>query len=154
MSDGTDHIQSMALTRYVGKFAGLYPSDDIQALYCDEIMDTVQDVFSTIPMTAESEEEKKTLREEFQNTKLVLYAKYIEGVIQSNGNGRMVCTTPSVADLIVRGMVDFVSSGMLDYIDPKFFDSYEGIMNTYHTIMDNKKVKSYYDMQDEKEKQK
>ena len=34
--DGVAVTQSNAMCRYVGKMAGLYPDDDLQALYCDE----------------------------------------------------------------------------------------------------------------------
>ena len=36
--------QSDAITRYVGKLAGLYPADAFQALLCDEIMGGLEDV--------------------------------------------------------------------------------------------------------------
>jgi hypothetical protein len=34
--------QSDAITRYVGKLAGLYPEDDLQALLCDEVMGALE----------------------------------------------------------------------------------------------------------------
>ena len=37
--DGRPVTQSTSLARYVGKLVGLYPTDDLQALYCDEAMD-------------------------------------------------------------------------------------------------------------------
>jgi hypothetical protein len=40
--------QSNALARYVGKLVGLYPTDDLQALYCDEAMDAVEDLSHAI----------------------------------------------------------------------------------------------------------
>jgi glutathione S-transferase len=36
--DGVEVTQSNAMLRYAGKAAGLYPEDDLQALYCDEAM--------------------------------------------------------------------------------------------------------------------
>jgi glutathione S-transferase len=41
--DGIAVTQSNAQCRYVGKLAGLYPKDDLQALYCDEVMGAVED---------------------------------------------------------------------------------------------------------------
>ena len=37
--DGNPVTQSNAILRYIGKMAGLYPEDDLQALYCDEVLD-------------------------------------------------------------------------------------------------------------------
>ena len=42
--DGTAVTQSNALLRYFGKKARLYPKDDLQALYCDEVMDALEDL--------------------------------------------------------------------------------------------------------------
>ncbi len=42
--DGAAVTQSNALSRYVGKMAGLYPTDDLQALYCDEALDALEDL--------------------------------------------------------------------------------------------------------------
>ena len=36
--------QSDAITRYVGKLAGLYPEDAFQALLCDEVMGALEDI--------------------------------------------------------------------------------------------------------------
>ena len=39
--DGQRVAQSNGINRYVGKLAGLYPSDPLQAAFCDEPMDAV-----------------------------------------------------------------------------------------------------------------
>jgi glutathione S-transferase len=41
--DGVQICQSDAITRYVGKLAGLYPADPYQALLCDEVMAVIED---------------------------------------------------------------------------------------------------------------
>ncbi len=33
---------SLLTSRYVGKMAGLYPADDLNALYCDKVLDDVK----------------------------------------------------------------------------------------------------------------
>ena len=42
--DGRPVTQSNSLARYVGKLVGLYPTDDLQALYCDEVLDALEDL--------------------------------------------------------------------------------------------------------------
>ena len=39
--DDAQITQSNAIGRYVGRMAGLYPSDDLQALYCDEVVEAL-----------------------------------------------------------------------------------------------------------------
>ena len=41
--DGTQVTQCDAILRYVGKLAGLYPTDPFQALLCDEVMYVVEE---------------------------------------------------------------------------------------------------------------
>jgi len=49
--DGVQVTQSNAMCRYVGKLAGLYPDDALQALYCDEAMDAVEDLLHYLVQT-------------------------------------------------------------------------------------------------------
>ena len=42
--DGVQITQSNALSRYIGKMAGLYPADYLQALYCDEVLGALEDL--------------------------------------------------------------------------------------------------------------
>ena len=49
--DGDEVTQTNALCRYVGKMAGLYPADDVQALYCDEALDALEDLLHKIVPT-------------------------------------------------------------------------------------------------------
>jgi glutathione S-transferase len=49
--DGAEVTQSNAISRYVGKLAGLYPTDDLQALYCDEAMGVAEDVMHRVVPT-------------------------------------------------------------------------------------------------------
>ena len=49
--DGVAVTQSNSMLRYVGKMAGLYPQDPMQALYCDETMDAVEDLLHQVVHT-------------------------------------------------------------------------------------------------------
>ena len=62
--DGTEFTQSNALGRYIGRKADLYPSDDLQALYCDEVIEVVEDLSHYVVRTMGlAGEELKTARE-------------------------------------------------------------------------------------------
>ena len=49
--DGAAVTQSNSLSRYIGKLAGLYPKDDLQALYCDEALGAVEDTYHQVIQT-------------------------------------------------------------------------------------------------------
>src|SRR5919108_97647 len=42
--DGIVVTQSNTINRYVGKLAGLYPADPLEAAFCDEVMDAVEEI--------------------------------------------------------------------------------------------------------------
>ena len=81
--DGVNVTQSNSMLRYVGKLAGLYPEDDMQALYCDETMDAIEDLLHQIvPTFALEGDELKAARE-----KLILSPsmhKLIKSIATSN----------------------------------------------------------------------
>ena len=141
--DGATHIQSIAMARYAAKLAGLYPTDPIQELYVDEVMDTLNDLISAMPQSKD-EEEKKKLREEFATTKMKQFCDFIERIVQTNGKGKSVATSPSVADILLKVSVAMVSSGLMDYVNTNYFDSYPGIVAAAEAIGNDDGVKAYY----------
>jgi prostaglandin-H2 D-isomerase / glutathione transferase len=106
--------------------AGFYPEDPLQALVVDEVMDSCNEIMGSVPRDAD-EEEKKTKRKEWQEGAFTKFANFIESRIQAAG-GTHVVKEPSIADLILKGLVDGFKSGYFDYIDTDFFDKYPGIM--------------------------
>ena len=49
--DGLAITQSNTITRFVGKLAGLYPEDNLQAALCDEVMSALEDITHMIVAT-------------------------------------------------------------------------------------------------------
>lgn len=140
--DGVAHTQSIAMARYAGKLAGWYPEDPLEALVCDEILDTLNELTSKAPRSKDPAEMKK-LREEFQAGTMTQFSDFVEAAIQRNG-GVGVAKSPSIADIVVKGQVDSIKSGMWDHIDPNFYEKYPGIMATYKMIAENEQIKAYY----------
>lgn len=64
--DGVRVCESNAILRFVGKQAGLYPNDAVQALRVDEILDLMEDIAATLKPTfslpaGEKEEARRKL---------------------------------------------------------------------------------------------
>ena len=55
-------------------------------------------------------------------------AKYLEEKIQANGGCYVVGSTPTMADLGIKGNVEAIQSGMFDHINKDFFSAYPGVM--------------------------
>ena len=140
--DGVQHVQSISLARYAAKLAGFYPEDPVQALICDEVMESLNEMLAGIPKAGDKDaEEVKKLREEY----LTKYAKLMEGFIQNNGGGATICSGGvTAADILLSGNLKMFAGGMFDHVTLAFFDAYPGILAAAKAAEENEKVKAYY----------
>jgi glutathione S-transferase len=115
--DGQEVTQSNALSRYAGKLAGLYPEDALQALYCDEVMDAVEDVTFHIARTMRMQgEELRAAREQLVEGWLPIYLKGLTALLARGGGTYFADNRLTVADLKVSGLVGWLTHGGLDHI--------------------------------------
>eukprot|EP00968_Pinguiococcus_pyrenoidosus_P026222 scaffold7063_cov351-Pinguiococcus_pyrenoidosus.AAC.12 len=93
---------------YVGKVAGLYPEDPIDALKVDGYIDFADDFFMQIYVTFQrkklnlpeyNEDEKKEAREHLANVTLPPLLQQMEDKLTENGTGWCVGNSCTIADL-------------------------------------------------------
>jgi glutathione S-transferase len=114
--DGTVVTQSNAMARFVGKKAGLYPEDNVQALYCDEAMGAVEDLLHSVVQTFGLEgEELKAAREKLVNGWLTVFLKGLSELLDRGGD-YFADNRLTVADLKVAGITQWLLSGQLDHV--------------------------------------
>ena len=115
--DGVQVTQSDAITRYVGKLAGLYPADPFQALLCDEVMDVVEDanvkMGPTFGMTGDALKEARTA---LVNGALPMYLGWLQSQLQAHGGAYFADNRLTIADLKVFVYVRGLNSGRLDHV--------------------------------------
>lgn len=116
--DDEAFTQSNSINRFVGKLAGLYPDDPIDALRCDEIMAAVEDILVKVGPTfaIKDEAEKKSVREKLAGGPLTLYLQRLEKLLLARGGQYFVAGRLTIADLKVFVWVRSLRSGILDYI--------------------------------------
>jgi glutathione S-transferase len=109
--------QSDAITRYVGKLAGLYPADEFQALLCDEIMGGLEDINiklgSTFGLTGDV---LKNARETLLKEVLPNYLRWLEKQLEAHGGEYFSDNRLTIADLKAFGLLRWLGSGALDHI--------------------------------------
>ncbi len=121
--DGVPVSQSNAIGRYVGKLAGLYPDDDLQALYCDETLDAVEDVSQYIGRTLGLEgEELRLAREKLVDGWLTTIIKGLGVLLKRGGGQYFVDNRLSIADLKVLMLTRWLRSGALDHVPKDLVD--------------------------------
>lgn len=99
---GTQFTQSDAILRYAGKLAGLYPTDALQALYCDEVAYVVEDAGVKMgPTFRMSGEEQKAARLALVNGSMPVYLGWLQQRLQAQGGEYFADGRLTVADLKV-----------------------------------------------------
>ena len=115
--DGAQVTQSNAISRFVGKLAGLYPEDDLQALYCDEVLGAVEDLNHYVVRTFGLQgEELRQARENLADGWLSTYLKGFDDLLTRGGGEYFADNQLTIADLKVLVQVNSVASGHLDHI--------------------------------------
>lgn len=114
--DGVEVTQSNAMCRYVGRLAGLYPENDIEALYCDEALGAIEDVLHHIVHTLGlQDEELRAAREKLVDGWLTIYLEGLNEILERGGD-YFADNRLTVADLKVFGLTRWLVSGDLDHI--------------------------------------
>ena len=143
--DGTTVTQSNAMARYVGKKAGLYPADDLQALYCDEALGAVEDLLHCIVPTFGLEgDELKAAREKLVDGWLTVFLEGLNEMLDRGGdyfaNSRL-----TVADLKVSGITRWLLSGQLDHVPTDLVERVAPKLIAHeHRVTNDPVVVAYY----------
>ena len=121
--DGVPVTQSNAMARYVGKMAGLYPEDPMQALYCDEVLGAHEDLLHYIVHTFGLEgDELKRAREELVDGWLSTFIRGFEELLKRGGGEYFADGRLTVADLKAFVQVRSLRSGTLDHVPTDLVD--------------------------------
>ncbi|MCP4299481.1 MAG: glutathione S-transferase [Gammaproteobacteria bacterium] len=144
--DGAAVTQSNALCRYVGKMAGLYPADDLQALYCDEVLGALEDVMHHVMRTFGLEgEDLRLAREEFADGWLSIYLRGLAELLARGGGEYFADNGLTVADLKAFVQTHWLRSGTLDYVPTDLVQQLApGLVEHQQRIESDPRVAAYY----------
>lgn len=140
--DDTPRIvtQSMAMLRYAGKLAGLYPMDADLSLTVDEVVDVVNnDVMPAL--------EAAGTRDRFVAETIPRYVEVLNRRVgETSENGPFVLGDDvSIADLMICKLVTAVREGMFPESVPKAcVDHFEHLIRSYDSVMSIPEVKQWY----------
>ena len=131
--------ESHAILRYLGKLGSLYPTDLIEAMKVDSMMDTMAEMARAIEMSVNgpvkwliadepwTKEQVLAIRKRISTNEehgLPFHLKYFENILKENGSGWLVGDSVTIADLLLHRTTTWVGSGMLDGIPKTMVDSY------------------------------
>ncbi len=116
--------QSDAITRYVGKLAGLYPVDEFQALLCDEVMGALEDINVRIGETFGMRGDAlKGARDALVTGPLPRYLRWLENQLENHGGEYFADNRLTIADLKAFVVLRWLSGGVLDHIPRDLVES-------------------------------
>jgi prostaglandin-H2 D-isomerase / glutathione transferase len=144
--DGQVLSQSNSINRYVGKLAGLYPKDDLQAFLCDEVMEAVEDISTRIGQTIGlPEDSKKKAREELVASHLTRYLDQLQAKLMAAGGEYFADRRLTVADLKVAMLIRWLRSGVLDHVPKDLVDTVAPqLVKHFERVTSHPKVAEYY----------
>jgi prostaglandin-H2 D-isomerase / glutathione transferase len=144
--DGADISQSNSLTRYVGKLGGLYPTDPLQALYCDEVADAIEDLIHYLVATFRLQGEAlKAAREALVEGQIAVYLRGLSGLLTRGGGEYFADGQLTVADLKCLVQVRALSSGHLDHIPADIVEQLAPDLVTHaKRVANDARVAAYY----------
>ncbi len=115
--DGAAVTQSNALCRYVGTMAGLYPDDDLQVLYCDEVLGALEDLSHYIVRTFGLEGEAlREAREKLVDGWLAVFLRGLDGLLARGGGDYFADNRLTMADLKAFVQTRSLRAGVLDHV--------------------------------------
>lgn len=144
--DGVQVTQCDAINRYVGKLAGLYPTDPYQALLCDEVMFVVEEANVKLgPTFRMAGEEQKAARLALVNGSMPQYLAWLQSQLLAHGGEYFADNRLTVADLKVFVDVRGLNSGRLDHIPTDLVEKVAPELNAHmQRIGQNPAVAAYY----------
>lgn len=144
--DGNAISQSNAMSRYIGRLAGLYPEDALQALHCDEVLGVLEDVNHHVVRTFGLEgDELKEAREKLSKGWLTVYLRGLGELLTRGGGDYFADNRMTVADLKVFVQTRWLRSGALDHVPTDLVDQLApGLVDHQERIAADPRVVAYY----------
>ncbi|MFT4726178.1 MAG: glutathione S-transferase [Granulosicoccus sp.] len=109
------------MSRYVGKLCNLYPEDPMQALYCDEVLEALEDLNNYVVLTfGLKDEELINACLQLMEGRLTVFIKGLSELLKRGGGRYFATNQLTIADLKMLGQLKQLISGNLDHIPADF----------------------------------
>lgn len=144
--NGKVYAQSAGILRYIGKQTGLYPTDDIEALKVDEIVDAFNDLLSAMyRYRGKDDDLKRADRERLVAEDIPKYAGGVEKRLACFSDGPFVLGEKvSIADTALVSIVNTFRCGILDYAPKDVLAEFPRIMEACEAVMALPEVVAWY----------
>lgn len=135
LPSGESFNQGFAILRYIGKIAGLYPTDPRDSLAVDVVLGSVFDIFAKSP-GHKDEAEKKKLREAYAAGSLKATCGVIENLLKraKSGPAAIGGDKITIADLGLHFFTNNITTGNFDYVPKDYLDKFPRITEVHKFV--------------------
>ncbi len=144
--DGAQITQSNALGRYVGKMAGLYPADHLQALYCDEVTGALEDLNHYVVQTFGLKgDDLIAARKVLVEGRLTTFLSGLETLLERGGGEYFADNRLTIADLKAFVQTRSLWSGNLEHVPTDLVERLApGLAEHEKRVREDPRVMAYY----------
>jgi len=138
--------QSQAIWRYTAKLANLYPTDAVEALWVDSIVDSVNEVADKINHTqSEKDKQKYTMaRKTIADHDLPALYKYLQEKTENSKSGYVVGNKLTIADVVIYYTVkDWIGGGQVENIPTDLVKKYTKLGQYLDNLDNNDHIKTW-----------
>jgi glutathione S-transferase len=142
--NGEQFCQSNALLRYAGRLTNLYPTEPVEALRVDQVLDTCEEMMAHVAPTIRTQDdaERKRMREDLLAN---VFPKYEKALNKWSEAGNVVPGKFTIGDLAIFAVTTFLTSGRLDHIPVEYFkNACPNCVTLAEKVKENPKVQEYY----------
>ena len=129
--------QTAAMARYCGKLANLIPSDEIDVLLVDQILDVANDITYLIgPSIREKNlDTKKQMRFELNKKIIPIWLSHLENfLIDNKKSDFFISNKLTIADIVIWRILLWLSCGLLEYISKDILKEFK-LLNEYFSFI-------------------
>nr|UZD11052.1 glutathione s-transferase 2 [Macrocystis pyrifera] len=143
--------QSGAQLRYVGKLAGLYPEDALEAAFADAAVDAVGDShMKLVPTIQEKDKAKQAeMREKLATDFLPTWLGNLEKALAAAGGSYFAGGKLSIGDIAVVARLVWLKDGSLDGIPATIVDEYPLLSALVERVKAEPKIVAYHEKRSE-----
>eukprot|EP00760_Papus_ankaliazontas_P007299 PhM_4_TR13320/c0_g2_i2/m.72643/K04097/HPGDS; prostaglandin-H2 D-isomerase / glutathione transferase len=138
LPDGKTIGQSIAILRYVGRLAKMYPEDAVAAAEVDEVLYNVEELFTGIvpSMGTECPKARKTQRASFMSETVPWVLGALEKRLEANATGYFVGNALTVADINTVFFLQWMfESGFLSDVRCDIYGPYPKLSALRQTLL-------------------
>jgi glutathione S-transferase len=143
--NGNMYCQSNAILRYIGKMAGLYPKNVVDALKVDQVLATCEDIFTIVsPALRITDKDQRMAagKDLYQN----VLPRFVQALNNWCEGGYVVGNQITIGDLAIHNITNFLAGGRIDLIPPEFFkEAAPNCLVCQANVNAHPKVKAYND---------